>query len=216
MSKIRILVVDDHIVVRKGLMAILETEPGIEVVGEAGDGKEAVEKACELQPDVVLMDLVMPGMDGIEATRQIKQRVPQVQVLVLTSFSTNDKVIPSLSAGATGYLLKDTTPVELVKAIEQVAQGEGALHPAVTRYVLGQIKNMPEETTSEEELTEREKEVLQYMAQGYSNAEIARLLVVSNATVHTHVSRILAKLNVSSRTQAVLYALKRGIVSLDG
>jgi len=215
MSKIRILVVDDHIVVRKGLMAILETEPGIEVVGEAGDGKEAVEKACSLLPDVVLMDLVMPGMDGIEATRQIKQRVPQVQVLVLTSFSTNDKVIPSLSAGATGYLLKDATPVDLVKAIEQVAQGDGALHPAVTRYVLGQIKNMPEETTVEEELTEREKEVLQYMAQGYSNAEIARLLVVSNATVHTHVSRILSKLNVSSRTQAVLYALKRGIVSLD-
>jgi NarL family two-component system response regulator LiaR len=196
-------------------MAILETEPGIEVVGEAGDGQEAVEKACALLPDVVLMDLVMPGMDGIEATRQIKQRVPQVQVLVLTSFSTNDKVIPSLSAGATGYLLKDATPVELVKAIEQVAQGEGALHPAVTRYVLGQIKNIPEETTAEEELTEREKEVLQYMAQGYSNAEIARLLVVSNATVHTHVSRILSKLNVSSRTQAVLYALKRGIVSLD-
>ncbi|BAJ63283.1 response regulator transcription factor [Anaerolinea thermophila] len=215
MKKIRLLVVDDHVVVRKGLMAILETEPGIEVVGEAGDGNEAVEKACALQPDVVLMDLVMPGMDGIEATRLIKQRVPQVQVLVLTSFSTNDKVIPSLSAGATGYLLKDASPEELVKAIEQVAQGEGALHPAVTRYVLGQIKNMPDEPAPEEELTEREKEVLQFMAQGYSNAEIARLLVVSNATVHTHVSRILSKLNVSSRTQAVLYALKRGIVSLD-
>ncbi|WP_322508761.1 response regulator transcription factor [Anaerolinea sp.] len=215
MKKIRLLVVDDHVVVRKGLMAILETEPGIEVVGEAGDGNEAVEKACALQPDVVLMDLVMPGMDGIEATRLIKQRVPQVQVLVLTSFSTNDKVIPSLSAGATGYLLKDASPEELVKAIEQVAQGEGALHPAVTRYVLGQIKNMLDEPAPEEELTEREKEVLQFMAQGYSNAEIARLLVVSNATVHTHVSRILSKLNVSSRTQAVLYALKRGIVSLD-
>lgn len=215
MKKIRLLVVDDHVVVRKGLMAILETEPGIEVVDEAGDGNEAVEKACALQPDVVLMDLVMPGMDGIEATRLIKQRVPQVQVLVLTSFSTNDKVIPSLSAGATGYLLKDASPEELVKAIEQVAQGEGALHPAVTRYVLGQIKNMPDEPAPEEELTEREKEVLQFMAQGYSNAEIARLLVVSNATVHTHVSRILSKLNVSSRTQAVLYALKRGIVSLD-
>lgn len=215
MKKIRLLVVDDHVVVRKGLMAILETEPGIEVVDEAGDGNEAVEKACALQPDVVLMDLVMPGMDGIEATRLIKQRVPQVQVLVLTSFSTNDKVIPSLSAGAMGYLLKDASPEELVKAIEQVAQGEGALHPAVTRYVLGQIKNMPDEPAPEEELTEREKEVLQFMAQGYSNAEIARLLVVSNATVHTHVSRILSKLNVSSRTQAVLYALKRGIVSLD-
>lgn len=215
MKKIRLLVVDDHVVVRKGLVAILETEPGLEVVGEAGDGNEAVEKACALQPNVVLMDLVMPGMDGIEATRLIKQRVPQVQVLVLTSFSTNDKVIPSLSAGATGYLLKDASPEELVKAIEQVAHGEGALHPAVTRYVLGQIKNMPDEPAPEEELTEREKEVLQYMAQGYSNAEIARLLVVSNATVHTHVSRILSKLNVSSRTQAVLYALKRGIVSLD-
>jgi NarL family two-component system response regulator LiaR len=212
-EKIRILVTDDHIVVRKGLVAMLETEPDIQVIGEASNGAEALKMAQELIPDVVLMDLVMPVMDGIEATRQIKQTVPSVNVLVLTSFSTNDKVLPSLNAGAIGYLLKDSTPAELVRAIHQVAQGEGSLNPAVTRQVLAQMQSPP--PPAEEELTERETEVIKLMAHGYSNAEIARLMVVSNATVHTHVSRILSKLNLSSRTQAALYALKKGLVSLD-
>lgn len=212
-EKIRILVTDDHIVVRKGLVAMLETEPDIQVIGEASNGAEALKMAQELTPDVVLMDLVMPVMDGIEATRQIKKTVPSVNILVLTSFSTNDKVLPSLNAGAIGYLLKDSTPAELVRAIHQVAQGEGSLNPAVTRQVLAQMQSPP--PPAEEELTERETEVIKLMAHGYSNAEIARLMVVSNATVHTHVSRILSKLNLSSRTQAALYALKKGLVSLD-
>jgi two-component system, NarL family, response regulator LiaR len=214
---IRILVVDDHTVVRRGLIAMLETEPGMQIVGEAANGAEALEQARKLVPNVVLMDLVMPVMDGIEATRKIKQEMPAVNILVLTSFSTNDKVIPSLNAGAIGYLLKDSTPADLVRAIHQVAQGEGSLHPAATRQVLSQMQTQPApaEESVEEELTERETEVLKLMAHGYSNAEIARLMVVSNATVHTHVSRILSKLNVSSRTQAALYALKKGLVTLE-
>ena len=214
---IRILVVDDHIVVRRGLVAMLETEPGMQIVGEAANGAEAVEQARKLVPNVILMDLVMPVMDGIEATRQIKQEMPSVNILVLTSFSTNDKVIPSLKAGAIGYLLKDSTPADLVRAIQQVAQGEGALPTAVTRQILAQIQSpiASSEQSAEEELTDRETEVLKLMAHGYSNAEIARLMVVSNPTVHTHVSRILSKLKVSSRTQAALYALKKGWVTLD-
>jgi NarL family two-component system response regulator LiaR len=213
-DSIRILVVDDHIVVRKGLVAMLETEADLQVVGEASNGAEAVKLAQELLPDVAIMDLVMPVMDGIEATRQIKASAPSVNVLVLTSFSTNDKVLPSLNAGAIGYLLKDSSPGELIRAIQQVARGEGSLHPSVTRQVLAQMQ-APASHSPEEELTEREREVLQHMARGYSNAEIAKLMVVSQATVHTHVSRILAKLNLSSRTQAALYALKKGLVSLD-
>ena len=214
---IRILVVDDHIVVRRGLIAMLETEPGMQIVGEAANGAEAVEQARKLVPNVVLMDLVMPVMDGIEATRQIKREVPSVNILVLTSFSTNDKVIPSLNAGAIGYLLKDSSPTDLVQAIRQVSQGEGALPMAVTRQILAQIQSpgTSADQSTGEELTERETEVLKFIAHGYSNAEIARLMVVSNATVHTHVSRILSKLNVSSRTQAALYALKKKLVTLD-
>jgi two-component system, NarL family, response regulator LiaR len=214
---IRILVVDDHTVVRRGLIAMLETEPGMQIVGEAANGTEAVEQARKLTPDVILMDLVMPVMDGIEATRQIKQEMPSVNVLVLTSFSTNDKVIPSLNAGAIGYLLKDSTPAELVRAIQQVAQGEGSLPTTVTRQILAQLQApvISPDQPAEEELTERETEVLKLMAHGYSNAEIARLMVVSNATVYTHVSRILSKLNVASRTQAALYALRKKLVILD-
>jgi two-component system, NarL family, response regulator LiaR len=214
---IRILVVDDHIVVRRGLVAMLETEPGMQIVGEAANGTEAVEQARKLVPDVILMDLVMPVMDGIEATRQIKQEMPSVNILVLTSFSTNDKVIPSLNAGAIGYLLKDSTPADLVRAIQQVAQGEGSLPTTVTRQILAQLQTpaASPDQPAEEELTERETEVLKLMAHGYSNAEIARLMVVSNATVYTHVSRILSKLNVASRTQAALYALRKKLVTLD-
>lgn len=212
---IRIMVVDDHMVVRKGIIAMLETEEDLQVVGEASNGRDAVELAVEIQPDVVLMDLVMPELDGIEATRQIKQRAPGVQVLVLTSFSSNDKVLPSLNAGAIGYLLKDSNTTDLVRAIHQVARGEGSLHPLVTRQILKQITNVGETTAPVEELTEREEEVLKFIARGLSNHEIAQQLVVSNATVNTHVSKILAKLNLASRTQAALYALRKGLVSLD-
>ncbi len=214
-EKIRVLVVDDHPVVRKGLVAMLETEADLVVVGECSTGMEAVEKAVSLAPEVVLMDLVMPEMDGIEATRMIKQKAPQVNVLVLTSFSTNDKVLPSLNAGAIGYLLKDSQPTDLLQAIRQVARGEGFLHPGVTRQVIDQFSRSSSPDSEVEELTERESEVLRYIAQGYTNQEIARILVVSQPTVHTHVSKILAKLNLNSRTQAALYAIKKGLISLD-
>lgn len=214
-NSIRLLIVDDHIVVRKGLAAMLETEPGLQIVGEASNGAEAVELAKALRPAVILMDLMMPVMDGIEATRRIKQEAPECNILVLTSFSTNDKVLPSLNAGAIGYLLKDSTPTELIKAIQQVAQGEGSLDPAVTRQVLQKIQQPVASAPAQEELTDREREVLKFMARGYSNAEIAHLMVISNPTVHTHVSRILAKLNLTSRTQAALYALRKGLVTLD-
>jgi NarL family two-component system response regulator LiaR len=212
---IRILVVDDHVVVRKGLIAVLETEPGFEIIGEAGNGEEATWLARQLLPDVVLMDIVMPVMDGIEATRQIKQTCPLVNILVLTSFSTNDKVLPSLNAGAIGYLLKDATPSDLIRAIRQVAEGEGSLDPGITRQLLAQMHSPTASLSAENELTERELEVLKLMAHGLSNSEIANQMVVSNATVHTHVSRILTKLNLASRTQAALYAVKKGLVSLD-
>ncbi|PKN92898.1 MAG: DNA-binding response regulator [Chloroflexi bacterium HGW-Chloroflexi-6] len=214
-KNIRILVVDDHIVVRKGLIAVLETEPGFEIVGEAGNGAEAIQLTCQLLPDVVLMDVIMPVMDGIEATRQIKRTCPVVNILILTSVSSNDKVFPCLNAGAIGYLLKDSTPDDLIRAIRRVAEGEGSLDPGVTRLVLEQMHSPAAPFSAEGDLTERELEVLKLMARGLSNAEIARDMVVSNATVHTHVSRILTKLNLSSRTQAALYAIKRGLVPLD-
>lgn len=218
-NPIRILVVDDHPVVRKGIVAMLEIEPDLQVVGESSNGEEAIEQAAKLTPDVILMDLVMPKVDGVEAIRQIKQTQPDARILVLTSFGTSDKVMPSLNAGATGYLLKDSDPTELLTAIHKVYNGEGWLHPAVTRHVLSQLTQQSPPAASqrgpEEDLTDREKEVLRYIAQGYSNQEIARVMVVSEATVHTHVSKILTKLNLSSRTQAALYALRKGLAPLE-
>jgi NarL family two-component system response regulator LiaR len=213
-SAIRVLVVDDHAIVRKGICALLATEGSIDVVGEASDGREAVELACLLQPDVILMDLVMPGMDGLEAIEQINERQPEVRVLVLTSFSTVDKVLPAIRAGALGYLLKDSGPQELVRAIEQVYGGNSSLHPAIARKLLEEISQPSGRSAEGESLTDRETTVLKLVAQGYSNRDIASELTVSEATVRTHVSHVLAKLELSSRTQAALYALRRGIVSL--
>jgi two-component system, NarL family, response regulator LiaR len=213
-DRIRILVVDDHAIVRKGIIAMLETEPDFEVIGECSNGEEAIQKSQAVNPDVILMDLVMPRIDGVEAIRAIKQTQPGVNILVLTSFGTADKVFPSLNAGAIGYLLKDSDPNELVQAIRKVYQGEGWLHPAITRQVLTQF-SQPAARAPEEDLTERELEVLRSIAQGLSNQEIAKKMVVSEATVHTHVSRVLNKLNLNSRTQAALYALRKGLAPLD-
>jgi len=211
---IRVLVVDDHAIVRKGICALLATEANIDVAGEAADGREAVELAGLLQPDVILMDLVMPEMDGVEAIAQINDRQPEVRILVLTSFSTVDKVLPAIRAGALGYLLKDSGPQELVHAIEQVYAGNSSLHPAIARKLLEEISQPSRQGADSESLTDRETTVLKLVAQGYSNRDIADELTVSEATVRTHVSHILAKLELSSRTQAALYALRRGIVSL--
>jgi NarL family two-component system response regulator LiaR len=220
---IRVLIADDHDIVRKGLRALLATEPDIEVVGEAEDGKEAISSAEALQPDVILMDLVMPEVDGIEAIRQITTARPEARILVLTSFSTDDTVFPAIKAGALGYLLKDTGPQELVQAIHEVYRGESSLHPTIARKLLEEISGSPGQQETREPtpenavdpLTEREIEVLRLVAQGRSNQEIAEQLVISEATVRTHVSHVLGKLHLASRTQAALYALREGLASLD-
>lgn len=215
-EKIRIMVVDDHPVVRKGIVAMIDTEDDLLVVGECKNGAEAVESAQRLHPDVILMDLIMPGMGGIEAIRLIKQQDPSARILVLTSFSTQDNVVPSLEAGALGYLLKDSDPAELIRAIHLAHRGEGVLDPAVTRQVLNILSTPRKDTPAPvEELTEREIEVLRLLARGLSNQEISQSLTLSEATVHSHVSRVLNKLKVSSRTQAALYALRQGIATLE-
>ena len=212
---IRVVVTDDHAIVRKGICALLATEPDIEVVGEAQNGEEAIAVAQEAKPDVILMDLVMPRMDGLEATRRITARQPRVRVLVLTSFDGDDKVFPSIEAGALGYLLKTSGPGELVRAIHQVHRGESALHPSIARRLLRQISKPPEPGPDTASLTGREIEVLRLVAQGHSNREISRRLVISESTVRTHVSNILAKLNVGSRTQAAVYALRQGLAPAE-
>lgn len=213
---IRVMIADDHGIVRKGISALLATEPGIVVVEEAGDGRAAVERALAVKPDVILMDLMMPVMDGIEATRQITKALTGTRVLVLTSFAGNDQVFPAIKAGALGYLLKDSSPEELVEAIRQVYRGEAWLHPAIARKVMQELAKPAAQPAegSPDDLTEREMDVLKLLTQGQSNKEIAERLVVSEATVRTHVSNILNKLHLASRTQAALYALRQGIISL--
>ncbi|MBI9052134.1 MAG: response regulator transcription factor [Anaerolineaceae bacterium] len=211
-EKIRILIVDNYPVVLAGLVTMLKNHEHIEVVGVANNGKKAVDLAVSMRPDVVLMNVIMPEMDGIEATRQIKKKAKEINVLMFTGTGNIDQVTPALNAGAIGYTMKDASETELIQAIQQVAKGEAWLHPAVMNCVLKQIQTPEEEPGLIEKLTERELDVLQYMAKGYSNQEIAKLMVISAATVHSHVSHVLAKLNVSSRTQAVIYAMREGVV----
>jgi NarL family two-component system response regulator LiaR len=212
---IRVLVVDDHVVVRRGIRALLATVDAVEVVGEAQDGQEALEKIEALCPDVILLDLLMPRMDGIETTRRAIEDDPEARILVLTSFAADDKVFPAIKAGALGYLLKDTGPDELVRAIHRVHRGESSLSPAIARKVLQELSRPASRPLTAEPLTEREVEVLQVVAKGKSNQEIAAELMISEATVRTHVSNILGKLHLASRTQAALYALREGLASLD-
>jgi NarL family two-component system response regulator LiaR len=214
-SLIRVLIVDDHEIVRKGIRALLATKRDIQVVGEARDGAEAVTLAQSLQPDVILMDLMMPKMNGIQATRAITDGQPAARVLVLTSFAADEQVFPAIKAGALGYLLKDSGPQELVQAIRQVYRGEPSLDPAVARKVLSELSAPPQKPLTPDPLTARELEVLRLVAQGKSNREIAGQLVIAEETVHTHVSNILNKLHLASRTQAALYALKEGIASME-
>jgi NarL family two-component system response regulator LiaR len=213
-APIRVLVTDDHTIVRRGLAELLATERDMKVVGEARDGQEAVEKACSLKPDVVLMDLVMPRMDGIEATRQITEACAEVKVLVLTSFAADDKVFPAVKAGALGYLLKDSRPEELVEAIHRVHRGEPSLGPDIARKVLQELSHPGKEKPTTDPLTERELDVLRLVSQGLSNKEIASRTFISECTVRTHVSNVLRKLHLASRTQAALYALRSGLASI--
>jgi NarL family two-component system response regulator LiaR len=212
---IRILIADDHAIVREGLRALIESEPGMELVGETTDGVEAVLKARSLQPDVILMDLVMPRKDGIDAIGEIKGENPEARILVLTSFAEDDKVFPAIKAGALGYLLKDSSPQELLQAIREVYRGESSLHPTIARKLIGELNRPSDLPATEEPLTEREVEVLGLVARGLSNQEIAERLVVSERTVRTHVSNILGKLHLANRTQAALYAVREGLASPD-
>ena len=213
--KIRVLITDDHAIVRKGISALLATEPDIEVVGEASDGTEAVAQAQALKPDVVLMDLVMPRMDGIEATRLITGLLKETRVLVLTSFAADDKVFPAIKAGALGYLLKDSGPFDLLHGIRQVYHGQPTLEPSIASKVLFELAHPAKDPLTTDPLTAREMDVLRQVAQGRSNKEIAEQLVITELTVRTHVSNILGKLHLASRTQAALYALREGLASLD-
>ncbi|MFZ1755189.1 MAG: response regulator transcription factor [Caldilineaceae bacterium] len=212
---IRVLIVDDHAIVRKGIRALLSESGGFEIVGEVADGQEAVVAAAESQPDVILMDLLMPGMDGIEATRRITEKRPDARILVLTSFAADNKLFPAIKAGALGYLLKDSSPEDLLRAIRQVHRGEPALHPTIARKLLQEIAQPVDLPPAPEALTARELAVLRLIAQGLSNQEIADQLMVSEPTVRTHVSRVLGKLHLASRTQAALYAVREGLEGED-
>jgi DNA-binding NarL/FixJ family response regulator len=214
-SPIRVLVADDHPVVRQGLRDLLEDAPGIEIVGEAENGEQAVEATKRLRPEVVLMDLVMPGTDGTAATRRILEDRPETRILVLTSYGADDKLFAALKAGAQGFLLKDATGDELVRAIRRTAAGQGALSPAAARRLVEEFARPTGKAALEESLTEREIDVLREIAHGLSNEEIAERLFISPATVRTHIGHILAKLHLSRRTQAVLYALRHGIAGLE-
>ncbi|GAC1353544.1 MAG: response regulator transcription factor [Herpetosiphon sp.] len=214
MEEITVLLVDDHAVVRQGLRLFLATQQDIRVIAEAGDGPTAIAAVARFQPAVVLMDLKLPGIDGTVATRQIKARFPETEVIVLTSYVEEGGVTAAIQAGAIGYLLKDVQPAELVEAIRAAVRGEVHLHPAAARYLMHTAVPDPE-GVAPEQLTERERSVLRALARGQSNRAIADGLVVSEKTIKAHVSNILSKLGLESRTQAVLYALRHGIASLD-
>lgn len=214
-DEIRVFLADDHAVVRAGIEALIETEPGMVVVGTAADGVEAVVKAVPSKPDVVLLDLQMPRKSGIQAIAEIKERDPQARILVLTSFSDDDKVFAAIQAGAMGYILKDASPHELLTAIRNIYEGKSSLDPEIALKVIHELNKPSELPPTEEPLSEREVEVLQLVARGLSNRQISEELVISERTARTHISNILAKLHLANRTQATLYALRRGIATLD-
>lgn len=215
MTPISILIVDDHEVVRNGIRAYLETLPKFNVVGEAASGEEAIRMAGELIPDVVLMDLVMPGMDGIETTREVKKISPRTQIVVLTSYHEDEQIFPALKAGAISYVLKDMKMDKLAEAIQSAIHGEVTLHPLVAARVLRNLRGESNGESFYAELTERELEVLKFIANGLSNSQIADQLVISTNTVKGHVSNILSKLHLADRTQVAVYAWQKGIVHRD-
>ncbi len=219
-SKITVLLVDDHAIVREGTRELIERVPDLEVVGEAGDGEEAVQLAVELEPKVVVMDIAMPRLNGIEATREIKRRLPSTGVLVFTAYDEDQYVFSLLQAGAAGYLLKNARGEDLIMAIRAVATGESVLHPSVARKVIDRLfcsPQMMQETTTEVKspLSDREQEVLERAAQGMGNREIAEKLYISPRTVQVHLANIFDKMEVGSRTEAVILALRHGWIRMD-
>jgi two-component system, NarL family, response regulator LiaR len=211
-KRIRVLIADDHPVVRHGLRAFLQLQEDLDIVGEAGDGLEAVAQVKKLRPDVVLLDLVMPRLDGIEAIRHIREARSSTKIIVLTTFADDEKVFPAVKAGAAGYLLKDVEPRDLAEAIRTVHRGQGLLHPSIASKLMHEFAGEQERASTLDALTEREMDVLRLIAQGKSNREIAREFVLSEKTVKTHVSNILAKLHLADRTQAALYAVRNRLV----
>ena len=212
---IKLLIADDHAIVREGLRALIATEPGLELLDEASDGVQAVDKALSLRPDVILLDMMMPRKDGLGAIHDIIKENPDARILVLTSFAEDEKVFPAIKAGALGYLLKDSSPQELLQAIRNVYSGEASLHPTIARKLMRELSQPVKLPPTTDPLTEREVEVLRLVAQGLSNDEIAERLVVSERTVRTHVSHILNKLHLANRTQMALYAVREGIARLN-
>lgn len=214
MGEVRILIVDDHPVVREGIGSMLKKEPDFKVVGEASNGLEAVEKASELSPDVVLMDLRMPEMDGVEAISRIKAEKPDVKFIILTTYSDDEYIFKGIAAGARAYLLKDAPRDELFKAIRMVSRGESLIQPVVASRVLDKLAELSRKTPAADTLSDREIEVLRLMAGGESNKDIADHLSITQSTVKTHITSIFQKLNVTTRTEAVTNALKKGIIQL--
>ncbi len=214
-KSIKLLVVDDQNIVRKGICALLEQVDDIHVIGEAANGEEAIALSKTLNPDVILMDLVMPKMDGIAAIQRIMADQPGMRIMALTSFVAEDKVFPAIKAGAMGYLLKDSEPEALITAIRNISRGEPSLHPTVAKMVLAELSQPPKQPLTQDPLTEREEDVVRLIAQGLSNRQIADQLFIGEATVRTHVGNILNKLHLANRVQATLYALRVGLSSLD-
>ena len=213
---IRILIADDHAIVREGLIALIQPQPDMVVVGEARDGMEAVEMARELEPDIILMDMVMPRQSGLEAIQQLKLENNPARILILSSFAEDKQIFPAMKSGAMGYLLKDTSPRNLLRAIRDVHSGQSSLHPTIARKIIAELSSpSTDQPTAKDLLTERELEVLKLVAQGNTNQEIAEKLTVSDRTVGKHVGSILGKLHLANRTQAALYALREGLASLD-
>lgn len=217
MNKITVLVAEDHTIVRKGICSLIDGKADIVVVGEAEDGRDAITKTEALKPDVVLMDITMPHLNGLEATRQIKKLFPQVKILALTMYNNEEYILQILQAGASGYVIKQAAPAELISAIHAVYQGDSYLSPSISKTIIDEYlrHNTPTASAEHEKLTEREREVLQLIAEGYSNREIADKLQVSIKTVGVHRTNLMEKLEIHNVTDLVKYALRKGIISLD-
>ncbi len=219
MDAIRVLLAEDHTIVRKGLRSLLDKESGIKVIGEAEDGRDAIKKTEALQPDVVVMDIAMPGLNGLEATRQLKKRFPEMKFIILTVHANEEYVLQTLRAGASGYLVKKAAPSELISAIQAVCQGESYLSPSISRTVIDEYLRKTEKMSERDEiygkLTDREREVLQLIAEGHTNRKISELLHVSIKTVETHRAHIKDKLNVSSTAELIQHAIRKGFLIKD-